>query len=222
MSFNAAGGWGMAIKGIADTGKELTTTYLRGKQAQMNIISLESQMEMTQLAAKQNLGYINEELGQNLWNLYDYSKQMKAQQNAAMAASGFTDISTGDKRIFADTTRKTKEAAEGMNRSAFLKAFETQKAADLKTAALKGEIAQQKIVKKYNSGLRGAFYALNRSFLNFMSENSGDIADYMLSTKGSKGLNSSPVMEADYFEKAAKTLSSGAQSSTIPSWASFY
>ena len=212
---------GSAIKGAGYFVKEMLGNYLRGKQAQINIISLESQMEMTQLAAKQNLGYINEELGQNVWNLYDYSKQMKAQQNAAIAASGFTDISTGDKRIFADTTRKTKEAAEGMNRSAFLKAFETQKAADLKTAALKGEIAQQKIIKKYNTGWRGVWNASLTAVGQFgedlISAYTGGAFKF-----GDGNQNTSPVTEVNYLEQAAKTLSSGAQSSTIPSWASFY
>ena len=212
---------GSAIKSAGYFGKAMLGNYLRGKQAQMNIISLESQMGMTQLAAKQDMGYINEELGQNLWNLYDYSKQMKAEQNAAMAVSGFTDISTGDKRIFADTTRKTKEAAEGMNRSAFLKAFETQKAADLKTAALKGEIAQQKIIKKYNTGWRGVWTASLSAVGQFAEDLISSYTGGALKF-GDANQNTSPVMEVDYSKQAAKTLSSGAQSSTIPSWASFY
>lgn len=207
---------GSAIKGAGYFTKAMLGNYLRGKQAKINIISLESQMGMTQLAAKQDMGYINEELGQNLWNLYDKAKSFTGEQIAAAALSGFIDVSTGDRRLLNTTFSLFKKAAEGMNRSAFLKAFETQKAADLKIAALKGEISQQKIIKKYNTGWRGVWNASLTAVGQFgedlISAATGGAFKF-----GDGNQNTSPVMEADYFEQATKTLSSGAQSSTIPS-----
>lgn len=181
---SAGGWWGLAAKGIADFANEQTKTYLRGKQAQMNIISLESQDRIIEEANKANLGYINEELAQNLWNLYDQAKAFEGEQIASAALSGFTDISTGDRRLVYSTRYLTNKAAEGLNRSAFLKAFEMQKQTDLKRAAIRGEIAQQKIIKKYNSGLLGAFQAANTSFLNFMAGSGGETVFETLAKKG--------------------------------------
>ena len=181
----SAGGWyGLAAQGIADFTNEQMKTYLRGKQAQVSIVSLESQDRILEEANKANLGYINEELAQNLWNLYDQAKSFEGEQIASAALSGFTDISTGDRRLISSTRYLTNKAAEGLNRSAFLKAFEMQKQTDLKRAAIRGEIAQQKIIKKYNSGLRGAFQAANTSFLNFMAGTGGEAVFETLAKKG--------------------------------------
>lgn len=68
--------------------------------------------------------YLNEQGSQQLWNLADQKAQFKSEQMMAWAGSGFTDISTGDRRIIADTDRKYDSAAAGIRRSMFLQNFE--------------------------------------------------------------------------------------------------
>ena len=68
--------------------------------------------------------YLNEQGSQQIWNLADQKAQFKSEQMMAWAGSGFTDISTGDRRIIADTDRKYDSAAAGIRRSMFLQNFE--------------------------------------------------------------------------------------------------
>ena len=68
--------------------------------------------------------YLNEQGSQQIWNLADQKAQFKSEQMMAWAGSGFTDISTGDRRIINDTDRKFNEAAAGVRRSMFLQNFE--------------------------------------------------------------------------------------------------
>lgn len=68
--------------------------------------------------------YLNEQGSQQIWNLADQKSQFKSEQMMAWAGSGFTDISTGDRRIIADTDKKFTEATSGIQRSMFLQNFE--------------------------------------------------------------------------------------------------
>lgn len=68
--------------------------------------------------------YLNEQGAQQVWNLADQKAQFKSEQMMAWAGSGFTDISTGDRRIISDTDKKFAEATSGIQRSMFLQNFE--------------------------------------------------------------------------------------------------
>ena len=77
-----------------------------------------------------------------------------------MGASGFTDVSAGDKRLLRDTRLKTEAAVEGLNRSAFLQQFETNRAAAMEASRLEYAAKMQDRIRKNTSGLRG-FARLN-------------------------------------------------------------
>lgn len=93
--------------------------------------------------------YLNEELAQQVWNLYDDQRALIGQQMAAMGASGFTDVSAGDRRIIRDTKRKTEEAVSGLNRSAYLQSFENERQAMFEASRLNYIADMSRIQAKY-------------------------------------------------------------------------
>ena len=107
---------------------------------------------MVQQAAVQKNKYLNEEIGQQVWNIYDQSRALEGKQITAMGASGFTDVSAGDKRLLRDTRLKTEAAVEGLNRSAFLQQFETNRAAAMEASRLEYAAKMQDRIRKSTSG----------------------------------------------------------------------
>ena len=69
-----------------------------------------------------------------------------------MGVSGFTDVSAGDKRLLRDTRLKTEAAVEGLNRSAFLQQFETNRAAAMEASRLEYAAKMQDRIRKSTSG----------------------------------------------------------------------
>lgn len=117
------------IGGILDAQATAAAASLQASAYRSN-----ARLAITQ-ANTQNM-YLNEETAQQVWNLYDYQKSLLGQQSAAMAASGFTDVSAGDRRIAADTRRKTAQAASGLNRTAYLQSFENTRQAMMEASRL--------------------------------------------------------------------------------------
>ena len=152
--------WGLIVQGAADTINEVLSMYLENQTAKAKANAYRSQARMVQQAAVQKNKYLNEEIGQQVWNIYDQSRALEGQQITAMGASGFTDVSAGDKRLLRDTRLKTEAAVEGLNRSAFLQQFETNRAAAMEASRLEYAAKMQDRIRKNTSGLRG-FARLN-------------------------------------------------------------
>lgn len=148
-------GYGMLAQGIADTTNEFLNMYLTRQTAAAKADAYRSQARLVQQAAVQKNKYLNEELGQQVWNLYDQSRALEGQQITAMGASGFTDVSAGDKRLLHDTRLKTEAAVEGLNRTAFLQQFETNRAAAMEASRLEYAAKMQDRIRKNASGWRG-------------------------------------------------------------------
>ena len=152
--------WGLIVQGAADTINEVLSMYLENQTAKAKANAYRSQARMVQQAAVQKNKYLNEEIGQQVWNIYDQSRALEGQQITAMGASGFTDVSAGDKRLLRDTRLKTEAAVEGLNRSAYLQQFETNRAAAMEASRLEYAAKMQDRIRKNTSGLRG-FTRLN-------------------------------------------------------------
>lgn len=152
--------WGLIVQGAADTMNEVLGMYVENQTAKAKASAYRSQARLVQQAAVQKNKYLNEEVGQQVWNLYDQSRALEGQQITAMGASGFTDVSAGDKRLLRDTRLKTEAAVEGLNRSAFLQQFETNRAAAMEASRLEYAAKMQDRIRKNTSGLRG-FVRLN-------------------------------------------------------------
>jgi hypothetical protein len=70
-----------------------------------------------------------------------------------MAASGFADMSSGDYALTRDTALRADAAASGMNRTAYLQAFETEKQARMEASRLEYAARAQDALRKMNSPL---------------------------------------------------------------------
>ena len=157
-SAQVASGGGNAIPwgAVAQIGASLisntASVYMENKIAKAKASAYRSQARLVQQAAIQKNKYLNEEIGQQVWNIYDQSRALEGQQITAMGASGFTDVSAGDKRLLRDTRLKTEAAVEGLNRSAFLQQFETNRAAAMEASRLEYAAKMQDRIRKSTSG----------------------------------------------------------------------
>lgn len=159
VSAQAAGGGAIPWGAITQVGASLisntASVYMENQVAKAKASAYRSQARLVQSAAKQKNKYLNEEIGQQVWNLYDASRALEGQQITAMGASGFTDVSAGDKRLLRDTRLKTEAAVEGINRSAFLQQFETNRAAAMEASRLEYAAKMQDRIRKSTSGWKG-------------------------------------------------------------------
>ena len=157
-SAQVASGGGRAIPwgAVAQIGASLisntASVYMENNVAKAKASAYRSQARMVQQAAVQKNKYLNEEVGQQVWNLYDVRRALEGQQITAMGASGFTDVSAGDKRLLRDTRLKTDAAVEGLNRSAYLQQFETNRAAAMEASRLEYAAKMQDRIRKSTSG----------------------------------------------------------------------
>ena len=157
-SAQVASGGGSAIPwgAVAQIGASLisntASVYMENQVAKAKASAYRSQARMVQQAAVQKNKYLNEEIGQQVWNIYDQSRALEGQQITAMGTSGFTDVSAGDKRLLRDTRLKTEAAVEGLNRSAFLQQFETNRAAAMEASRLEYAAKMQDRIRKSTSG----------------------------------------------------------------------
>lgn len=147
--------WGAITQVGASLISNAASVYTENQVAKAKASAYRSQARMVQQAAVQKNKYLNEEIGQQVWNLYDASRALEGQQITAMGASGFTDVSAGDKRLLRDTRLKTEAAVEGLNRSAFLQQFETNRAAAMEASRLEYAAKMQDRIRKSTSGWKG-------------------------------------------------------------------
>ena len=144
--------WGSVAQIAASLISNTASVYMENQVAKAKASAYRSQARMVQQAAVQKNKYLNEEIGQQVWNIYDQSRALEGQQITAMGASGFTDVSAGDKRLLRDTRLKTEAAVEGLNRSAFLQQFETNRAAAMEASRLEYAAKMQDRIRKSTSG----------------------------------------------------------------------
>ena len=144
--------WGSVAQIAASLISNTASVYMENQVAKAKASAYRSQARMVQQAAVQKNKYLNEEIGQKVWNIYDQSRALEGQQITAMGASGFTDVSAGDKRLLRDTRLKTEAAVEGLNRSAFLQQFETNRSAAMEASRLEYAAKMQDRIRKSTSG----------------------------------------------------------------------
>ena len=144
--------WGSVAQIAASLISNTASVYMENQVAKAKASAYRSQARMVQQAAVQKNKYLNEEIGQQVWNIYDKSRALEGQQITAMGVSGFTDVSAGDKRLLRDTRLKTEAAVEGLNRSAFLQQFETNRAAAMEASRLEYAAKMQDRIRKSTSG----------------------------------------------------------------------
>ena len=146
--------WGSVAQIAASLISNTASVYMENQVAKAKASAYRSQARMVQQASVQKNKYLNEEIGQQVWNIYDQSRALEGQQITAMGASGFTDVSAGDKRLLRDTRLKTEAAVEGLNRSAFLQQFEINRAAAMEASRLEYAAKMQDRIRKSTSGLK--------------------------------------------------------------------
>lgn len=116
--------WWMAIVGAC---MGIQDQYISNRVNKANYKAAAKTAEINARLAKLNNErrtiYHNEEMGQQTWNIRKQAEELIANQKTAMAASGF-DVSSGDKRILADTYRRATEETSGINRSYQLQQLE--------------------------------------------------------------------------------------------------
>lgn len=115
---------GGAMAGGATFISQTAQNYAMGQVYGAAADSYRSQARLALDNIETQNAYLNEQGAQQVWNLADQKAQFKSEQMVAWATSGFSDISTGDRRIIADTDRKYNSAAAGIRRNMFLQNFE--------------------------------------------------------------------------------------------------
>lgn len=141
-------------QGVSTLGQGISTLMLNSGMKTASRASAEayrSQARMAIYQASQKNAYLNEELAGNVWQQYEQARIFMGAQNAAIGASGFADVSTGDKRLIADTIRKRDAAVDTMNRTAYLQAFETTRAAKMQEVYYNAMAKQQDIMSRFYS-----------------------------------------------------------------------
>lgn len=176
--------WGAIMQVGASLIGGVSSVYAENQAARAKASAYRSQARLVQQAAVQKNKYLNEEVGQQVWNLYDVRRALEVQQITAMGASGFTDMSAGDKRLLRDTRLKTEAAVEGLNRSAYLQQFETNRAAAMEVSRLEYAAKMQDRIRKSTSGFRGVGKILANTALDAAGMYFGSKA-----TGGGSGLN---------------------------------
>ena len=177
----------MAVPWVAIV-KGVVTGIKTGVNSLLESSAMRKQLRLTEDSARTNArlavhraniqrAYNNEELGQQTWNVTDQSEIFVGSQNAAIGGSGFNDVTTGDQVLMKDTVRRTDAAIEGMNRSAYLNSFETDRAAAMEATYYnaQAEIAKRTREILYNkkaSFIRAhaqGFHAGGQAFLDSFS-----------------------------------------------------
>lgn len=169
MAFDLGGagiGFGTAMNAVSSFGNAITQGDMAARMSRMQAAAYRSQARMTIMQAEQANANLNASSAQEVWNTYASGRKFIGAQKTAMAASGFSDISSGDYALMAETARQTDEQATGIATSAYLQSFENTRAARMEAlrleyAAQSAEIqgkAQKKISRV--SAFAGALGAL--------------------------------------------------------------
>ena len=134
-------------------GNEITNASLARSFARMNAAAYRSQARLNLMAANQQNAYLNEELGWNVWNNAADNRIFRGKQIASWANSGVMDMSSGDYALTRDTAVRGDYAQYGMNRTAYLQSFQTEKDARMEATRLEYAARAQDAIRKSYSPL---------------------------------------------------------------------
>lgn len=164
---NASPATQLGIFNFATTALEGTLSSMAAaSSAKASASAYRSNARLAILQGMQQNQLLNAELGQNAWNIMAERDAFLGQQYAAMAFSGFADVSSGDKRLINDTKRRTADYVEGLNSSAQLQAFENWRSSMLEANRLNYAAKRQDLIAKQNSGFGATLNILTNSILN--------------------------------------------------------
>lgn len=135
-----------------NTYNAIVNAILQSSAARMQAEAYESQARMAQGSFAIENRYDNIALGGNIQDINDYYNKFAGAQRAADAASGFTDVSVGDKRLFADTERNKEQSMYNANMQAYYTAFEKQRQANMQTIHYRAQAKIARQQAKYASG----------------------------------------------------------------------
>lgn len=166
-------GLGTGLNFATQIGSNITQGDIAARMSRMQAAAYRSQARMTILQAEQDNANLNTSSAQEVWNTYTYGRQFQGAQRVAMAASGFSDISSGDFAILHETARQTDLKASGIASSASAQAFENTRAARMEAlrleyAAKAAEVSgrMQKSISRVNAAT-GAFGSLAQGLMQY-------------------------------------------------------
>lgn len=178
MAFDWGGagiGFNTGINTTMAFGSAIAKGDMAARMSRMQAAAYRSQARLAIMQSERQNAYLNESSAQDVWNIYTQSRQLQGKQKAAMAASGFADISSGDYSLMNETARQADKQAYGVKRSAYLQAFENSRqarmeATRLEYAARAAEI-QGKLEKRLSrvNAVTGALGALAQGASQYMS-----------------------------------------------------
>ena len=105
----------------------------------------ETQAKLALLADRQQGLYEQEQLRAQAKDIFSQYAAFSGTQKVAMAATGFTDYSTGDVRMLADTARKQAAAVDSLNQSYTAQRQESEKQALMNAISLRAAAKGAKI-----------------------------------------------------------------------------
>lgn len=155
---------------VFETGLSSMANHSAAKAAAM---AYRTNARLALLQGVQQQGYLNEQLGTQMWEVMSERDAFLGQQNAALAFSGFADVSTGDKRLTEHTKREFADYLSGMNRTAALQSFEIWKSSMLEANRLEYAAKRQDLIAKQNSGLSAALNVFTSGALNGLGAYAG-------------------------------------------------
>lgn len=128
--------------------------------------------EKSKLEAERDINYYNIKAATEGWKVQEQFESNEASQNVAMAASGFSSQSAGDKRLIEDTQAKAREYMRLSNKELSLASFERLKKAESEAIERKSLASQYRIYGKTSiltNMLKGASKSLKitSSGINF-------------------------------------------------------
>lgn len=127
---------------LASLGVGMVTNFFSNK-AQAK--AYETQAKLALLADRQQGLYEQEQLRAQAKDIFSQYAAFSGTQKAAMAATGFTDYSTGDVRMLADTARKQAAAVDSLNQSYTAQRQESEKQALMNAISLRAAAKGAKI-----------------------------------------------------------------------------
>lgn len=186
--FGGAGiAFSTAYNMVSGVGSALLQGDMASRMSRMQANAYRSQARLAMLQADRQNAYLNEASAQDVWNVYNAGRQLQGQQKAAMAASGFDDISSGDYSLINETARQADRQAYGIKRSAYLQAFENTRQARMEANRLEFAARSAEVMGKMEKRLSkmNAF----TSALGALAQGASQYIGY----KGLTGNNVSPV-----------------------------
>lgn len=160
-----------------------------------------TQARLSILADKRQGLLEQEQLRSEAQNVFSQYSAFLGAQKAAHAASGFTDYSTGDVRVFSDTVRKQAASINSLNQSYTAQRQEAERQALMNAIQYRAQAKASKY-SAYTSLMSGAFEA-GADIYNYNQEAKkqkeikaqfGQFSDLIASfAKQNKGLNIAPV-----------------------------